>query len=219
MLVNNIDKNEIRKPYQVVIEGGEVEYVEKKSRFIATVQPVESEEEAVAFIEGIKKKYWDARHNCSAFVIGSKNEITRCSDDGEPSGTAGRPMLEVLLGQELHNVAVVVTRYFGGVLLGTGGLVRAYTKAVQEGLANSQIATLAYGTAMKIETDYNGIGKLQYILGKAGVTIQKSEYTDVVTLEVFLLQEQKDPVLKEMTEATAGKCKFEDLGSRYELLL
>ena len=166
-----------------------------------------------------KKKYWDARHNCHAFVIGERNEISRCSDDGEPSGTAGRPMLEVLLGQEVHNVAVVVTRYFGGVLLGTGGLVRAYTKAVQEGLANSQIATLAYGTGVKIETDYNGIGKIQYILGKAGVTIQKSEYTDVVTLDVFLLQEQKESVLKEITEATAGKSKFEDLGSRYELLL
>ena len=217
--MNNIDKNEILAPYKIVIEGGEGEIVEKKSRFIATVQPVETEEEAVAFIDSMKKKYWDARHNCSAFVIGSKNELTRCSDDGEPSGTAGRPMLEVLLGQEVHNVAVVVTRYFGGVLLGTGGLVRAYTKAVQEGLANSEIATLAYGTRMKIETDYNGIGKLQYILGKEGVSILNSEYTDVVTMEVFLLQEQKGNVLKEMTEATAGKCKFEEIENKYELIL
>ena len=217
--MNNIEKNELRKPYKIVLEGGEGEYVEKKSRFIATVQPVETEEEAVAFIESTKKKYWDARHNCSAFVIGSKNEITRCSDDGEPSGTAGRPMLEVLLGQEVTNVAVVVTRYFGGVLLGTGGLVRAYTKAVQEGLKNSQIATLAFGTLVQIETDYNGIGKLQYILGKASVPIQNSEYTDVVTLQVFLLQEQKEGILKEMTEATAGKCRFEEMESKYELLL
>lgn len=216
--MNNIDKNEIYAPYKIVIEGGEGEIVEKKSRFIATVQSVESEEEAVAFIDSMKKKYWDARHNCSAFVIGSKNEITRCSDDGEPSGTAGRPMLEVLLGQEVTNVAVVVTRYFGGVLLGTGGLVRAYTKAVQEGLANSQIATLAYGTLVKIETDYNGIGKLQYILGKASVPILTSEYTDMVTLQVFLLQEQKAKLLKEMTEATAGKCKFEEIENKYELL-
>ena len=217
--MNNIDNNEFRKPYKIVLEGAEGEYVEKKSRFIATVQPVETEEEAMAFIESMKKKYWDARHNCSAFVLGSKNEITRCSDDGEPSGTAGRPMLEVLLGCEVTNVAVVVTRYFGGVLLGTGGLVRAYTKAVQEGLNNSQIATLAYGTLVQIETDYNGIGKLQYILGKASVPIQNSEYTDVVTLQVFLLQEQKESILKEMTEATAGKCKFEELESKYELLL
>lgn len=217
--MNNIDKKENFTPYKIVIDGGEGEIVEKKSRFIATVKPVETEEEAAVFIESVKKKYWDARHNCSAFVIGSKNEITRCSDDGEPGGTAGRPMLEVLLGQEVTNVAVVVTRYFGGVLLGTGGLVRAYTKAVQAGLANSQIGTLAYGTLVKIETDYNGIGKLQYILGKAAVPIQSSEYTDIVTLQVFLLQEQKDSILKEMIEATAGKCKFEELESRYELLL
>ena len=215
----NNNKNEIPKPYQIVLEGGEGEIVEKKSRFIATVQPVETEEEAVAFIESMKKKYWDARHNCSAFVLGSKNEITRCSDDGEPSGTAGRPMLEVLLGQEVTNVAVVVTRYFGGVLLGTGGLVRAYTKAVQEGLKNSVIATLVYGTKVKIETDYNGIGKLQYILGKASIPILNSEYTDSVSLQVFLLQEQKEGILKEMTEATAGKCRFEEIESKYELLL
>ena len=106
----------------------------KKSRFIANVRPVESEAEAVAFIDEMKKKYWDARHNCSAFVIGTKAELTRCSDDGEPSGTAGRPMLEVLLGEGVRNVAVVVTRYFGGVLLGTGGLVRAYSGAVKKEL-------------------------------------------------------------------------------------
>ena len=125
--------------YRVVYQGGEGEIVEKKSRFIATVKPVESEEEAVAFINEMKKKYWDARHNCSAFVIGEHQELTRCSDDGEPAQTAGRPMLDVLLKEGITNVAVVVTRYFGGVLLGTGGLVRAYQKAVQEGLAASQI--------------------------------------------------------------------------------
>ena len=115
--------------YRVLLSGGEGEYVEKKSRFIATLRACESEEEAVRFIEEMKKKYWDARHNCSAFVIGSRAELTRCSDDGEPSGTAGRPMLEVLTGEGIRNAAVVVTRYFGGVLLGTGGLVRAYTQA------------------------------------------------------------------------------------------
>ena len=99
---------------KVVYQGGEGEIVEKKSRFIATVRPVGSEEEATAFIAEMKKKYWDARHNCSAFVIGNNQELSRCSDDGEPSQTAGRPMLDVLLREEIHNVAVVVTRYFGG---------------------------------------------------------------------------------------------------------
>ena len=100
---------------KTVYIGGEGEIVEKKSRFIATVRPVASEEEAVAFIAEMKKKYWDARHNCSAFVIGDRQELSRCSDDGEPAQTAGRPMLDVLLREEIHNVAVVVTRYFGGV--------------------------------------------------------------------------------------------------------
>ena len=120
--------------YKTIYEGGEGELVEKKSRFIATVRPVETEEEALAFIEEMKKKYWDARHNCYVYSVGMNREATRCSDDGEPSGTAGRPMLDVLLGAGIYNAAIVVTRYFGGVLLGTGGLVRAYSGAVQAGL-------------------------------------------------------------------------------------
>ena len=110
--------------YKVVYKGGQDEIIEKKSRFIATVAPVESEEEALAFIEATKKKYWDARHHCSAFTIGENNEVARCSDDGEPAQTAGRPMLDVLLGREIHNVCAVVTRYFGGTLLGTGAGIR-----------------------------------------------------------------------------------------------
>ena len=125
--------------YKAVYQGGEGEIVEKKSRFIATVHPIESEEEALEFIAGLKKKYWNATHNCWAFVAGERQELQRCSDDGEPQGTAGRPMLEVLLGEGIHNAAVVVTRYFGGTLLGTGGLVRAYSKAVQAGLKASVI--------------------------------------------------------------------------------
>ena len=108
---------------KTVYSGGEAEIVEKKSRFIATVRPVSSEEEAVAFIAEMKKKYWDARHNCSAYVIGDKGQLQRCSDDGEPAQTAGRPMLDVLLGEKVCNICVVVTRYFGGTLLGTGGLI------------------------------------------------------------------------------------------------
>ena len=111
--------------YKTVYEGGTGEIVEKKSRFIANVRPVETEEEALAFIEEMKKKYWDARHNCSAYILGERQEQMRCSDDGEPSQTAGKPMMDVLDGAGLTNTAVVVTRYFGGTLLGTGGLVRA----------------------------------------------------------------------------------------------
>ena len=119
---------------KILYEGGQGEIVEKKSRFIANIFPVTTEEEALEKITAMRKKYYDARHNCSAFVIGSKGELTRSSDDGEPSGTAGRPMLEVLTGSGIRNIAAVVTRYFGGVLLGTGGLVRAYSGAVKMAL-------------------------------------------------------------------------------------
>lgn len=127
--------------YKTVYKGGEGEIVEKKSRFIATVVPVHSEEEALKFVEAMKKKYWNATHNCYAYVIGENHELQRYSDDGEPGGTAGKPMLDVLIGEEIHNAAIVVTRYFGGTLLGTGGLVRAYSAAAKQGLASSVIIT------------------------------------------------------------------------------
>ncbi len=201
--------------YRVLLEGGEGEIVEKKSRFIATVKKCESEEEAVAFIEEMKKKYWDARHNCSAFVIGSRAELTRCSDDGEPGGTAGRPMLEVLLGEGIRNIAVVVTRYFGGVLLGTGGLVRAYTQAVKEGLNNCVVGSMRYGCELEITTDYNGIGKIQYLLGQRGITPNDSTYTDVVTLKIVIPVQMEEELSKAMVEATCGKVKLEKLGELY----
>lgn len=189
----------------MVLEGGQAELVEKKSRFIANVRPVESEAEAVAFIDEMKKKYWDARHNCSAFVIGTKAELTRCSDDGEPSGTAGRPMLEVLLGEGVRNVAVVVTRYFGGVLLGTGGLVRAYSGAVQEGLRSSVILTRQSGVRLEIRTDYTDLGKIQYLMGQEQIPTLASDYTDSVYLEALVPVRQLESFCNALTEGTAGK--------------
>lgn len=206
---------ENKDSYRIILKEGEGTVIEKKSRFIATVKKVETEEEAVAFIDAMKKKYWDARHNCSAFVLGSRGEITRCSDDGEPSGTAGRPMLEVLLGERLRNVAVVVTRYFGGVLLGTGGLVRAYTQAVKEGLSACLMGTMREGVRIRVETDYNGIGKILYILGTKGIEPESSEYTDVVRLQILFPVEWKEELCKELTEATAGKVKTEVLEEIY----
>ncbi len=195
--------------YRVVYEGGEGEIVEKKSRFIATVRPIETEEEAVAFINEMKKKYWDARHNCSAFVIGSRQEITRCSDDGEPAQTAGRPMLDVLLREGITNVAVVVTRYFGGVLLGTGGLVRAYQSATQAGLAASKIIEKRQGKKLIIHTDYNGLGKLQYLFGQRKTAILDTEYAADVVLTILVPLEQKDFLYKEITEQTNGTAQME----------
>ena len=195
--------------YRTIYQGGEDEIVEKKSRFIATVRPVETEEEAVAFINEMKKKYWDARHNCSAFVIGSRQEVTRCSDDGEPAQTAGRPMLDVLLREGITNVAVVVTRYFGGVLLGTGGLVRAYQSATQAGLAASKIIEKRQGKKLIIHTDYNGLGKLQYLFGQQKTAILDTEYAADVVLTILVPVEQKDFLYKEITEQTNGTAQME----------
>ena len=195
--------------YRVVYEGGEGEIVEKKSRFIATVRPIETEEEAVAFVNEMKMKYWDARHNCSAFVIGSRQEVTRCSDDGEPAQTAGRPMLDVLLREGITNVAVVVTRYFGGVLLGTGGLVRAYQSATQAGLAASKIIEKRQGKKLIIHTDYNGLGKLQYLFGQQKTAILDTEYAADVVLTILVPVEQKDFLYKEIIEQTNGTAQME----------
>ena len=189
----------MKERYKIVYQGGEGEIVEKKSRFIAEIRPVESEEEATAFIAEVKKKYWDARHHCSAFTIGENNEVARCSDDGEPAQTAGRPMLDVLLGRELHNVCAVVTRYFGGTLLGTGGLVRAYGGAVQEGLKNCVVLEKCLARKWKVGTDYSGLGKVQYILAEAELPILDSEYGEGVDLTIlvplvempFLVEEEK----------------------------
>lgn len=190
---------------KTIYRAGVGEIVEKKSRFIATVKTVHNEEEANLFIESMKKKYWDATHNCSAFVIGERQELMRCSDDGEPQGTAGRPMLDVLLGEDLHNVAVVVTRYFGGTLLGTGGLVRAYSKAVQEGLNQSIIIEQKYGIQIDVTTDYNGLGKLQYLFGQEQIPVLEAQYTDIVHLKVLIPKQQKDYICKSVIEATNGK--------------
>lgn len=199
---------EQKEPYRVIVEEGTGEITEKKSRFIATVKRVENEEEAVAFVEAMKKKYWDASHNCSAMVIGERGELTRCSDDGEPSGTAGRPMLEVLLAEKLRNAAVVVTRYFGGTLLGTGGLVRAYTQAVKAGLSGCKLGTMRAGVRLEVLTDYNGIGKILYIMGTKGIEPEDSLYTDTVQLVLLVPAEDKEALCKEFTEATAGKAKI-----------
>ncbi len=201
--------------YKVIAHGGMGEIEEKKSVFIANTAPVQTEEEALAFIESMKKKYWDARHNCYAYVLGEKAQIVRFSDDGEPSGTAGKPILEVLLGMEVRNLVVVVTRYFGGTLLGTGGLVRAYTQATQAGMAESDIRTMRRGVVLNITTDYNGIGKIQYIMGRRKITIEAPEYTDVVSLKVKIPYEEEEEVSKEITEATAGKAQIEKVDSVY----
>ena len=196
--------------YKTVYEGGEGELVEKKSRFIATVRPVKTEEEANQFVEEMRKKYWDARHNCWAFILGERQEFKRCSDDGEPSQTAGKPMMDVLTGADLTDWAGVVTRYFGGTLLGTGGLVRAYSGAVQEGLKNSTVITKYLGVKLSVTTDYNGVGKLQYLFGQKEIPILSAEYTDKVVFTVLVESSRIQEIKKAITEATSATAQMEE---------
>lgn len=202
-------------PYKVVYRQGHGEYEEKKSRFIANVVPVTSEKEAAEFIETIKKKYYDARHNCPAFIIGRNRELTRCSDDGEPSGTAGKPILEVLLGAGVTNVAAVVTRYFGGTLLGTGGLVRAYTNAAQAAIMDAGIATMLYGKEITIGIDYADVGKVQYLLGSRQIEIAASRYTDKVEFDIRIPAKYQQEVEKALTESTSARARITVTGSGY----
>lgn len=152
----------------ILLKPGVGEYEEKKSKFIAHIKSIDSEEEASAYISEIKKEYWDARHNCYAYILGDGNEIQRFSDDGEPGGTAGKPILEVIAGSGLHNIVIVVTRYFGGVLLGTGGLVRAYRKSSADAIEKSLVVEKKKGVEAEITVGYTLIGKLQHIAASLG---------------------------------------------------
>lgn len=193
----------------VVKEGAEGIYEEKKSQFIARVYPVSDEDEVIRYIEAAKKKYWDARHNCHAFVIGDNNEITRCSDDGEPSGTAGKPILEVILRSGLHNCLIIVTRYFGGTLLGTGGLVRAYTQSAKEAVCNSILAKRIPGEKYIVTTDYNGLGKIQNVVSGIGAEISGTEYTDKVVISILVEKEKSTELVNKLTEITNGRAVIE----------
>lgn len=189
-------------------KGGMGEIEEKKSRFIATVEPVSSEEEAADFIVRIKKKYWDARHNCSAFIIGKSGEKTRCSDDGEPSGTAGRPMLDVLTKEGITNVCVVVTRYFGGTLLGTGGLVRAYSAAVKAGLDNCELIRKIQGYSVTVKCDYNDWSKVQNLCTRRDYIIRDTVYTSDV--ETAIITGNAEELQADITDITAGRAKLSE---------
>lgn len=202
-------------PYRVVCEAGVGEYEEKKSRFLAYVFPAESEEEAAARIEQIRKKHYDARHHCTAYIIGRNREVTRCSDDGEPSGTAGKPILEVLLGEELTNVVVIVTRYFGGTLLGTGGLVRAYTQATKDGISHAKTAVMQYGVCLTLKLAYTDVGKVQYILGNEQIPIGASRYEQQVEMEIQIPLQQEEGLRKKLVEATAGRIMMEKTKEGY----
>ncbi len=198
------------KEYYVTSEKGKSEIVEKKSRFIAHVIPINSEDEALEAIEALKKEYWDARHNCYAFVCGANNEVQRFSDDGEPQGTAGKPILEVLLNKNVHNTLILVTRYFGGTLLGTGGLIRAYGQAAVEGLKDAEIMSVCEGVSFELLVDYESIGKIKYNMVQFGVGNAVEEYGEGVTLKIEMKKENFEKFKTSVVDATSGKAKFEN---------
>lgn len=195
--------------YIKLIQGAQAEIVEKKSRFIAQIAPVETEEEAYAFIEKVKKKHYNARHNCFAFSVGNEMPLMRFSDDGEPQGTAGKPMLELIQNIGIHDICMVVTRYFGGTLLGTGGLVRAYTQAAKEALSECQTKNMQQLLPVIIRTNYTDMGKIQYILNTHKLDVS-TDFTEDVVFSVHIPVADAKPVLKEITEATGARAQIEE---------
>lgn len=201
--------------YYTLAENGQHEIEIKKSRFICTLRRVESEDAARDFIQEIKKEHWKATHNCSAYLLGERSEIQRSSDDGEPSGTAGVPMLEVLKKNELINVAAVVTRYFGGTKLGAGGLIRAYSHAVSEALTAIGIVQGQLQQELLITISYPLLGKLQNFLELQELTIADTAFTEQVVVTVMVKEAQLTTYQEMITDLLSGQVTFTEGATRY----
>lgn len=205
----------MKEQYQTIQNTGTSLVTEKKSKFIGIAVPVSNEQEALAVIAEEKRRYRDARHHCSAFCVGIEQPLERANDDGEPSGTAGKPMLEVITGHHLCNVVIVVTRYFGGTLLGTGGLVRAYTKAAAEAVEAAEIVTMGLGRRFRAGCDYSTAGKIQYLLGTEEISILNTDYTDKVTFEFLVPEAGCQKIKKKLTDLSGGTVVMEEMGIEY----
>ncbi len=202
------------KEYKTVEFESKDEFVEKKSRFIGYVKPVKTQEEATNFVNSIKSKHWDATHNVSAFVL-RENNIQRSSDDGEPSGTAGVPTLDVLLKENLVDVCVVVTRYFGGTLLGAGGLIRAYSHSSKIAVEAGHIITMAPCKVLSVSVDYSFYDRLNILLSDFNANIENSEFTDNVTV-TFSIRENTVPLLQDkLTQQSNGKYILKEIGEKF----
>lgn len=200
--------------YKTVAKGAQAELIERKSRFIATVRPVATESEALGLIEEMRTQYRDATHNVYAYIIG-ENNIMRYSDDGEPSGTAGVPVLEVLRKEGLIDVAVVVTRYFGGTLLGAGGLVRAYGACAKRGVDASGIVTRTLCDLVKVSCDYTTFGKVQYETLGGGYLVKDTVYAGDVTLYVYTKVDETQRYITDMQDVTNARALCEVIGREY----
>lgn len=205
----------MRKDYKTVKGFGEREIVLSKSRFIAYVNRAESEEEAIEFINSIKKKHPNATHNCSCYMVGEHDQIQKANDDGEPSGTAGVPMLEVLKKQGLKDTVVVVTRYFGGIKLGGGGLIRAYGKATTEGIDAAQVVERKLHHVMKISIDYTWLGKVENEIRNSHYNLSDIQYADSVHLLVDVLQKDEQTFTNWIIEITNGQSSIKCVDKKF----
>lgn len=201
--------------YKTVKAYAEGSFVEKKSKFIGHIMPVQTEQEALDFIHTINKKHFDAKHNVFAYIL-KEGQIRRYSDNGEPQGTAGIPTLDVLQKEGLTDVCVVVTRYFGGVLLGGGGLVRAYSHSTKLAVDNAQILNMVICKEVSIKCEYSFYGKLSYILPNYGVVVKSSDFGSEVTLNIIIRSDCYDKFLKEITELSNGQVAPNIIGESYQ---
>lgn len=205
----------MNEDYKILTEGGTAETELKKSRFIANVAPAASKEEAEAFIDKIKKKYFDARHNCYAYVIGKDGDVAKFSDDGEPGQTAGLPMYSVIKESGIRNVVVVVTRYFGGTLLGAGPLSGMYREATALGLSASQTAWMRFGTEVKVGTDYADGDKTKRYFERENIEVVDITYSERVVCTIRTSSDNYENMVRDVTSITASRAEFFDKKEAY----
>lgn len=194
--------------YRTIKEDNQHEVEIKKSRFICFLKRIETEEEAKAFVQQIKKEHWKANHNCSAFVLGDHHEIQRSSDDGEPSGTAGVPMLEVMKKNDLINVCAVVTRYFGGTKLGAGGLIRAYSGSVAQAIVHTGIVEGRLQQEVFVQLDYSNWGKMENFIASENLAVKDTQFTDRVVVTCMVDENQVDDFEAQVTDLLNGQVSF-----------
>lgn len=203
------------KRYRTILKYGEAEHVIEKSKFIGYAKPVACEEEAIAFVEEIKAIHKSATHNVPAYIIGENDQIQRYSDDGEPAGTAGVPILDMLKKEGVKNTAIVCTRYFGGIKLGTGGLVRAYTATAKLAMEEAKIIEKVLYDLVKIKVEYPLLGKIQNELLGEGYTIKETLFEDTVTLYVYAAVDESAPLIANMKNLTNAKASLEVVDTFY----
>ena len=203
-----------KETYKTVEKLGEAVFVDRKSKFIAHTKPVATEQEALDFLQEMRTEYSDANHNVYAYII-DENNIFRYSDDGEPGGTSGMPVLDTLRKENIVDVITVVTRYFGGTLLGTGGLVRAYTAAATESLKNAGKITRTLCCGFSVTVDYTLSGKVQYFLASKGYFVAETDYAENVKFSVFVKKQEKEAFIKELCEACSARASIEETEEKY----